>query len=266
MDINSLDFVERFDVHEAVVGIVGRTPSGMALAGYFEKHGTRVILFDRYESDPALLLDVVRDSHVVFVCSPSPVGGDGTRPAVPVADALSDIDRAAASLGRPLSSFVVCVVSPTDPGFVSRQRSAREGMRLVCAPELYGSSTKMDLGVVNRVVVGGDIVDVRVVLQFFLAAERRRVEEGKCLLVQCDTTEAELARLFVNGALFDRLSFSARMEDVCGRLGVSYENVRVLAALDPRVGPHATQPKKGEQAELEDDARAFGSLWVSFHS
>ena len=255
MDIKAPDFSDAFKKEEAVVGIMGMGLVGQALKFYFDRHGFPVIPYDRYhEKEFSGLEDLVKQAQVIFVAVPAPVREDRTRNMGPIWDALESIEKKAAEIGRPFDSFIACIISPTNPGYTKKVQEELPGMRITYMPEfLTNKNANFDLVSSNRFVVGGSMDDARVVLQFFLEADRRRVESGKCVLVQCDATAAELSRLLTNGALLSKAFFSKQVHDIAAFLGVDFEETRVLACLDPRVGPAFTKVEDTNEREVNED-------------
>jgi len=241
MDINASDFIESFKLESANVGIIGQGFVGSAIRAFFERK-VKCRTFDKYKPETGTTLeDVVKESEVVFVCVPTPMRQTGECYTGIVEDVLKDIDRVSQEVGRPGSSFVVCIKSTVPPGFTARMQSEHPNLRITFSPEfLTEKNSVQDMLQANRVIVGGLMDDAKVVLQFFMAVDQRRVEEGKCVLVQCTTDGAEMCKLFGNGLLFSRVVFSNEVYAMCVALGINYEEVRVLTSLDPRIGHYHT--------------------------
>jgi UDPglucose 6-dehydrogenase len=242
MDINATDFAETFDKKNATVGIIGQGFVGSAMKAYFDTHEMTVVAHDKFKSETAPLIDVVTKSDVIFVCVPTPMRQTGECYTGIVESVLDDIERVAKEVSRPFNSFVVCIKSTLPPGFTDNQRLRRKELRLVFSPEfLTEKNSVKDMLEANRIVVGGHIEDTRVVLHFFLAADRERVGAGKCALVHCDASVAEMSKLFTNGLLFTKVVFSNEIYKLCKALGISYNEVRAVTGFDPRVGTGHTQ-------------------------
>ncbi len=261
MDINSPDFAESFRVNEAVVGVVGMDLVGRAFRDYFLERKFKVLSFDPYEASFGDIECIVKEAQVIFVCTPAPMLESGRRNSVPVQDSLLKIEKTAKELGRPLGSFVVCIVSPVDPGFTDDwKRRADRSSRTVYSPEFLSQEyPDLSMKQLTKIVVGGDMDDVSVVLQFFFESNRRRTEEGKLALFACSAVSAELTRLFVHGILDAKVTFSRRMKAVCDSMKVPFEEVRILSALDPRVGGKFTTPDATER-EITNDVWVLAAL------
>jgi UDPglucose 6-dehydrogenase len=238
MDINAPDFVETFKKEDAIVGIVGQGFVGGAMKAYFDKHQFKVVAYDKFRPEFGTLEDVVKQAHVIFVCVPTPMRSQTGECFTGIPESVfDDIDRTAREIGRPQDTFVCCLKSTVPPGFTDKMRAKYPNMRITFSPEFLTEKNAIrDMLTATRVVVGGDLDDARVVLHFFLNADRRRVDEGKCVLVQTEAAVAEMAKLFGNGLLFSRVLFANEIFQLCKKMGIEYEDVRVVTALDQRIG------------------------------
>lgn len=245
MDINAPDFVENFKKEDAVVGIVGQGFVGGATRAYFEKHGFKVVAYDKYKPEFGTLDDLVKQADVIFVCVPTPMRQATGECYTGIPESVfEDIDRTARELGRPHDTFVCCLKSTVPAGFTDKLKAKYPHMRITFSPEfLTEKNAVRDMLQANRVVVGGDLDDARVVLHFFMVADKRRVDEGKCILVQTEPAVAEMVKLFGNGLLFTKVLFANEIYQLCKKLGINYDDVRIVTALDPRIGgSHLTVP------------------------
>lgn len=243
IDINALDFMDSFDIQKAAVGIIGQGFVGSSMKAYFERK-MKVLTYDKYKSGSGTLPDLLKESDIVFVCVPTPMNKDGSCHTGIVEDVLSDINITIHEIGRPLDSIIICLKSTVPPGFTEAARKTRPDMRIVFSPEFLTERNALsDMLQSNRIVVGGEDSDAVVVLRYFLAVDERRVDEGKCVLVQCDSTVAEMAKLYTNGILFTKVLFSNEVYAMCEKLNVQYDEVRSVSCLDKRIGSsHTTVP------------------------
>ena len=240
MDINAPDFIESFDPQKATVGIIGQGFVGGAMKAYFERK-LRVVAFDKFKSEFGTLDAVLKEADIIFVCVPTPMRPTGECYTGIVEACLQDIKVTAKQVGRPLDSFVIVMKSTIPPGFTRRMQEKHPHLRLPFSPEFLTEKNAIkDMIEGNRVVVGGDMDDAKIVLRYFLAVDERRVNEGKVLLVQCDSTVAEMVKLYTNGILFTKVLFSNDIYAVCQKLGIPYDEVRLVSCLDPRIGSSHT--------------------------
>ena len=241
MDINAPDFVDSFKLDEAVVGIVGQGFVGSAMKAFFERK-VKCLTYDKFKPETGTTLEeVVKGSDIIFVCVPTPMRRNGECYTGIPEEVFNDISRVADEVGRPKNSFVCCLKSTVPPGFTDTMRNTHKDMRIVFSPEFLTEKNAVgDMINANRVIVGGEYEDARIVLQFFLSVDHRRIDEGKCVLIATNAAAAEMAKLFGNGILFAKVLFSNEVYKLCQAMGIDYQEVRILGALDPRVGASHT--------------------------
>jgi UDPglucose 6-dehydrogenase len=244
MDINAPDFAESFKRENAVVGIVGQGFVGGAVKAFFDKHKFPVIAHDKFKSGYSKLEDVVRKADIIFVCVPTPMRQNGECYTGIPEEVFADIDRLAQEVGRPGDTFVLCLKSTVPPGFTDRMKEMYPLLRITFSPEFLTEKTAIqDMLNATRVVCGGNPDDANVILRYFLEADRERVVERKCALVACPPRVAEMAKLYTNGMLFTKVLFCNEIQQLCLKMGISYEDVRLVSSLDQRLGnSHTSVP------------------------
>jgi UDPglucose 6-dehydrogenase len=236
LDIKAPDFADRFDREKACVGVIGQGFVGGSIKAYFMTHGVKVQAYDKFKPEFGSLADVVKLSDIIFVCVPTPMRKTSECYTGIVEAVFKDIIDEATLQGRPLDSFVVCIKSTVTPGFTDAQRE-KTGLRLVFSPEFLTEANAVnDMLNANRVVIGGPMEDARIVLHFFLEADKERVSNGECVLVQCTAKGAEMTKLTTNGLLFSKVLFLNEVYQLCQKMGIDYDEVRVVTSLDSRVG------------------------------
>lgn len=249
MDIKAPDFAENFNKSKALVGIIGQGFVGSAMKAYFDRHEIPVVAFDKFKpeactkklSPEACLEDLVNTADIIFVCVPTPMRQNGECYTGIPESVFADIDRVAREIGRPADSFVCCLKSTVPAGFTDSMRKKYPHMRITFSPEfLTEKNSVQDMIQANRIIVGGAPEDSAVVLQYFLEADKRRVDEGKVVLIQAPAAAAEMAKLFGNGLLFTKVLFSNEIAMLCEKMSIDYNEVRFLTALDPRIGASHT--------------------------
>lgn len=246
IDINSLTFSEKFDPSVATVGIIGQGFVGSAMKAYFNRPCSgrdeakfNIVTYDKVKGGD--ITEVISRAEVIFVCVPTPMRKTGECYTGIVESVLQDIEDNAKMLSRDTKSFVVCVKSTVWPGFLESMKKKHPSLRLTFSPEfLKEASASEDMINGNRVVCGGDMDDAAVVLQFFLTQDAERVDSGELILIRVEPTVAEMVKLYTNGILFTKVLFSNEMYQLCNKLGISYEDVRVVSCVDPRIGPSHT--------------------------
>jgi len=232
LSINDKEFVAKFDINEAVVGIIGFGYVGQALEAFFQSE-CRTRVYDKYRHDLSLAIDtlneVVEEAGIIFVCVPTPMNKDGSCHTGIIESVLDDIETASFDVGRDPQEFVVIVKSTVPVGFTDKMNEVRP-LRVVFSPEFLTEKNSIDdLENTNRIIVGGDLEDARVVYKYF---ERKMESRGD--VVSCEASEAELVKLFANGLMMTKVLFANEMYQICQKLGANYNIVKTLACYDPR--------------------------------
>ncbi len=231
--INSTDFVDNFDLTEMTVGVVGFGFVGKAVENFFNSQ-CRVLAYDKHDKSLAndALEDVVRESHVIFVCVPTPMKKTGECHTGIVEEVMADIERVAGAVQRDTQEFIVVMKSTVPPGFTRKMQLRHRDVRLVFSPEfLTEKNSIQDFENSNRMIFGGSERDATVLFKFF---EPRLA--SKAAILQMDPTPAELVKLFTNALLMTKVLFANEMYQVCQELGVDYNEVKTVACLDRRLG------------------------------
>lgn len=242
IDIRSADFVKNFDIKQATVGLVGHGYVGKAVDAFFRGHVKNVVIHDRAKPELNTLKEVVSEAEVIFVCVPTPMKRDGSCFTGIVENVFGDIERTAREIGRPQDSFLVVHKSTVKPGFTEEMQLKFPNMRIVYSPEFLTEKNSIDdFKNTNRIILGGDDDDTLVLFKYFEGAIPERVLTDKTIILACGATTAELVKLYTNGILMTKVLFSNEMYQICQKVGVDYEEVRVLANLDSRIGAGHTK-------------------------
>lgn len=248
--INDKDFVLGFDIHDATIGQIGYGFIGNAVVELFRPH-CGVIVYDKagYEGRTApdkvtlspTIDSVVRQAEVIFVAVPTPMKPSGECHTGVVESVIQDIQNAAIKLGRHLDDFIVVLKSTVPPGFTERMAD-KYALRLLFSPEFLTEKNAVDdFKKVNRVILGGDVEDARVVFKYFEGVWPERVAgavhlDGPVHIIQCSSTVAEMVKLSTNVHLTARVMVSNELYLICQKLGVEYDDVKKLTQLDRRIG------------------------------
>lgn len=236
IDINSPDFITEFQIEKATVGLVGHGYIGKAVDHFFNRH-CRVLVYDKNKPELQTLEQVVRESEIIFIAVPTPMTPDGHFYTGIVEGVISEIREEALRQNRNLDEFIVIVKSTVYPGFTKEMQVKYFGMRIVFSPEFLTERNSIaDFLHANRIIVGGHEDDSLVVCKYFQAVQPKRVEDDRLLLMGCDATVAELVKLFTNGISATKIMFANEMYQLCQRMGVKYDEVRMLVSLDQRIG------------------------------
>lgn len=230
MNINDSEFLESFEIGKCVVGIVGYGYVGQAVENFFSTEcATRV--YDKFKPRLSDTLEaVVRDSHVIFVCVPTPMNDDGSCHTSIVEEVLQNIVDMAHAVDRSSADFIVVMKSTVYPGFTEAMRARHPQLRLMFSPEFLTEKNSFeDFEKMNRLLLGGDLKDSQIVARFF----ENKLKNA--LLLKVDPTVAELAKLFTNAFLMTKVMFANEMYKVCEAMGVDYKEVYLTACLDKRI-------------------------------
>lgn len=249
IDINAADYVQRFDPAQATVGVVGYGYVGRAVEQFFSWHVDEhndpkalfdVKVYDKAKPEMGTLADVVRLAEVIFICVPTPMRPDGSCHTGIVESVITDIVAEAGRQSRNTDSFVLVVKSTVYPGFTDDMKK-KYPVRLLFSPEFLTEKNSVeDFEKTNRIILGGDTEDARVVFKFFEAKLYERLATYACAVVNCDSAVAEMTKLFTNGILMTKVVFCNEMYQLCQKMGVNYAEVRQLAVLDRRIGESHT--------------------------
>lgn len=251
IDIQSLSFIEDFKMSAATVGQIGYGFIGNAVVELFRPH-CAVLIYDkaREPNSPSpqnslmVGLDLlVMTSQVIFVAVPTPMKPSGECHTAIVESVLQDIQNAAIRQDRDLGSFIVVIKSTVPPGFTAKMQE-RFALRIVFSPEFLTEANAVnDFKNVNRVLLGGDIEDARVVFKYFEGVWFDRINatyethpHGPVSIVQCEPGVAEMVKLSTNVHLTARVMVSNELYLICQKMGIKYDDVKILTQLDRRIG------------------------------
>lgn len=223
-----------------VIGVVGYGYVGRAVHHYF-RDACSVLVYD-IKGSVNTLREVVESSNVIFVAVPTPMKQDGSCHTDIVEDVVARIRAESLDIGRPLDAFVVVLKSTVPPGFTDRLRKKHLDMRIAFSPEFLTEKNAIeDFRTCNRIIVAGSDDDTDVVFRFFFSVCHEQAVLGKVMLyAEPDPTTAELGKLMSNAFLATKVIFCNEIERISEKLGLDYDAVRAIAALDPRIGPSHT--------------------------
>jgi UDPglucose 6-dehydrogenase len=239
LDICATDFLERFDISKCTVGVVGHGFVGKAVESFFRKI-CNVLVYDKAEKLDTLG-SVVLNSEVIFVCVPTPMRADGSCYTGIIEEVLRNIQNTALDEKRSPDGFVVVLKSTVSPGFTDRMKKEYSTLKILFCPEFLTEKNSIaDFENTNRIILGGELEDARVVFKFFEAKFPQKVEDGRLIIAVCPPSVAEMVKLYTNGMLMTKVLFSNEIYQICQLLGIDYNDVRVLACLDQRIGSSHT--------------------------
>lgn len=252
IDITSPDFLQNFKISDATIGQVGYGFIGNAVVELFKPFVKEVLVYDLKFTDQVSLGEnvsavplesLLASAEVIFVALPTPMSSTGECHTGIVESALQQIQNTAVNIGRDLGSFIVVVKSTVPPGFTKRMDD-KFALRLLFSPEFLTEKNAVeDFKRVNRVILGGDLEDARVVFKYFEGVWPGRMAEsfnghrdGPVHIIQCSSTVAEMVKLSTNAHLMARVILSNELYAICEKLGIDYSDVKKLTQCDPRIG------------------------------
>lgn len=161
---------------------------------------------------------------IAFICVDTPATVDSTCDISEVACALNEYDA---------DIYVIkSSVLPDQANFLRQLSSTKH---LVFSPEYYGDTQHCNNFDFNFTILGGDKSDCIEVQQFL-----QSVYDGTHTFRITDPKTACLAKYMENSYLAMKVSFCNQFFDIAKKIGVSYEELRELFVLDPRVNPSHT--------------------------
>lgn len=211
------------------LGIVGYGFVGQAVANGFNvaSGGKDTIrYFDKYK-DTLSLEEVITKSEFIFVCLPTPMKEDES------GIDLSIIKEMAAEIAKYTNDTdkIVILKSTITPGTTASLEKAYPKTQFSFNPEFLTEANFLDDFLnADRTVIGAgnDLISRRVAVVY-------RQRFPKTQIYQTDPTTAEAVKYFANAYLSIKVTFANFFYDYCQKIGIKYEEVKRMAAKDPRI-------------------------------
>lgn len=255
LSINDDNFVQDFQLKDAVVGQIGYGFIGKAVEALFIDKAKKVLVYDKFVPGTSTLQEVLAEAQVVFVAVPTPMDAKTGECHTKILESvLQDIQRVALEIERDLSEFIVVTKCTVPPGFTRRMQT-RHALRIVFSPEFLTEANAVnDFKTAKRVLLGGDLEDARVVYKFFAGVWPDRLPDnydghphGPVVIAQCDPEVAEMVKLTTNAYLATKVILMNEIYQICQKIGIKYDEVALLTCLDPRISQsHMKVPCNGE--------------------
>ncbi len=211
------------------LGIIGYGFVGQAVANGFNvaSGGKDTIRFyDKYK-DTLTLEEVVKKSEFIFVGLPTPMKEDESGIDLTIIkDVVSEIAKFTNNTDK-----IVILKSTITPGTTASLEKAHPKTQFCFNPEfLTEANFLQDFLNADRTVIGAsnDLVSRRVAVIY-----RQRFPKTK--IYQTDPTTAEAVKYFANAYLSMKVTFANYFYDYCQKIGIKYEEVKQMAAKDPRI-------------------------------
>ena len=132
------------------------------------------------------------------------------------------------------NALVYVIKSTILPG-TTDQLCKETGRRIVFSPEYYGETQHNLNYMFDYTILGGYRPSCIAVIQIL-----QQVYDGRHQFRVTDAKTAELVKYMENSFLATKVSFCQQFYNIAEKIGVSYEELRELFILDPRVNPSHT--------------------------
>lgn len=160
---------------------------------------------------------------IAFVCVDTPINDGALCDTTEVKNAIEQNDAD------------VYVIKSTVLPHTTEKLEKETGKTIIFSPEYYGATQHCNNYDFDFTILGGRKEACQKVVQAL-----QRVFDGRHTFRIVDSTTAELAKYMENSWLAAKVSFCVQFYQLAKKLGVSYEELRELFILDPRVNPSHT--------------------------
>ena len=198
--------------------IVGYGVVGNNLSKEIEKLQPEI--YDKYKD-----VDTRTKSNydIAFICVDTPINGKN----------LCDTTEVEKAIEENIAD--IYVIKSTILPHSTEQLVDKTGKRIVFSPEYYGATQHCNNFEFGFTILGGEKEDCQKVIQVL-----QSIYDGRHSFRIVDSTTAELAKYMENSWLATKVSFCAQFYQLAKKHGISYEELRELFILDPRVNPSHT--------------------------
>lgn len=211
------------------LGIIGYGYVGQAVANGFSKSSNgkdTIRYYDKYKDSPPLK-EVIKGSEFVFVCLPTPMKANESGIDLSIIhESINQITKQTNGTDK-----VVVIKSTVIPGTTAELEKVHPKTHFAFNPEFLTEANYLeDFLNADRTVIGAnnDLVSRRVAVIY-------RQRFPKTNIYQTDPTTAEAVKYFANAFLSLKVTFANFFYDYCQKIGIKYEEVKRMAAKDPRI-------------------------------
>ena len=214
----------------AKIGIIGFGFVGQALAVGFtnaSKGKDKILYFDKYkESTP--LKEVIEKSEFIFIALPTPMREDES------GIDLLIIEKSMAEITKYTDNTrkIIIIKSTITPGTTVKLAKRYPKSNFAFNPEFLTEANYMDdfMNAPKTIIGATDDLISRTIAVLY------KQRFPKTTIYQTDPTTAEAVKYFANAYLATKVTFANFFYDFCEKLGIRYEEVKKMAASDPRIG------------------------------
>ena len=178
-------------------------------------------IYDKYKVECNTKKDIKYD--IAFICVDTPIQEDYTLDINAVINAIAENDSR------------IYVIKSTCPIGTVDYLKEHSNKRIIFSPEYYGGTQHCNNFDFNYTILGGDKQDCLEVIQAL-----QHCYDGRHQFRITDSKTAELVKFMENSFLATKVSFCNQFFDIANKHGISYEELRELFILDPRVNPSHT--------------------------
>ena len=178
-------------------------------------------IYDKYKPEVNTKREIVYD--VAFICVDTPYNERSANDLTEVKKAIEEN-----------IAFLYVMKSTVLPG-TCEQLYIETGRKVVFSPEYYGGTQHCNNFDFPFTIVGGRKEDCITVVQLLQACY-----DARHTFRIVDARTAELVKYMENAWLATKVSFVQQFYEIAKQTGVSYEELRELFILDPRVNPAHT--------------------------
>lgn len=161
---------------------------------------------------------------IAFICVDTPLSEDGIN--LDITEVRNAIDENKARV------YVIKSTCPIGTVNFIKQLTRKH---IIFSPEYYGSTQHANNWDFNFTILGGDEADCIYVQQAL-----QKCYDGRHTFHITDSRTAELVKFMENSWIATKVSFCDQFYEIANYNGVSYEELRELFILDPRVNPSHT--------------------------
>jgi UDPglucose 6-dehydrogenase len=195
---------------------------------YGFKPKNTILVHDKYLPS-GTLDDLVKEAEFVFICVPTPMNRQYTKIGTAI---VEEVFANTVKLARKLKKEPVIVIKSTVVPGTTRRLARKHGWpATLFNPEFLTEDNYLrDFVNADRIVIGGDAARVRQKL-----ADLYRASFNDIPIFQTDPTTAETVKYMANTYLATKVIFANEMFELCGKLGVKYEEVKKMTVADRRI-------------------------------
>ncbi|TSC86725.1 MAG: Uncharacterized protein G01um10147_806 [Microgenomates group bacterium Gr01-1014_7] len=211
------------------LGIIGYGFVGQAVANGFNVASAgkdTIRYYDKFK-DTAPLEEVIKKSEFIFICLPTPMKEDeeGIDLSI-INDSMKEVTKFTNGTDK-----IIVIKSTVIPGTTTSLEKEYPKSQFAFNPEFLTEANFLeDFLNADRTVIGAnnDLVSRRVAVIY-------RQRFPKTTIYQTDPTTAETVKYFSNAFLSLKVTFANFFYDYCQKIGIKYEEVKKMAAKDPRI-------------------------------